>query len=63
MAQGSESDFQLIPSFIISTGSVLNSKNRDLKSFDMQLSLLFILQIGSPTVGSQREMTDLFNIN
>ena len=33
MAQGSESDFRLLPSFISSTGLVLNPKHRDLKSF------------------------------
>ena len=33
MAQGSESIFQLLPSFICSTGSVLNPKHRDLQSF------------------------------
>ena len=33
MAQGTESDYRLIPSFIASTRSVLNPKNRDLKSF------------------------------
>ena len=33
MAQGTESDYRLLPSFISSTRSVLNPKNRDLKSF------------------------------
>ena len=33
MAQGTESDYRLIPSFIASTRSVLNPKNRDLKRF------------------------------
>ena len=33
MAQGSESDYWLLPSFIVSTRSVLNPRNRDLKSF------------------------------
>ena len=33
MAQGSESNYRLFPSFIASTRSVLNPKNRDLRSF------------------------------
>ena len=33
MAQGSESDYRLLPSFIASTRWVLNPRNRDLKSF------------------------------
>ena len=33
MAQGSESDYRLLPSFIASTLSVLNPRNNDLKSF------------------------------
>ena len=33
MAQGSESDYRLLPSFIASTRSVLNPRNNDLKSF------------------------------
>ena len=33
MAQGTESDYRLLPSFIASTRTVLNPKNRDLKSF------------------------------
>ena len=33
MAQGSESDYRLLPSFIVSTRSVLNPRNNDLKSF------------------------------
>ena len=33
MAQGTESDYRLLPLFIASTRSVLNQKNRDLKSF------------------------------
>ena len=32
MAQGSESDYRLLPSFIASTRSVLNPINRDVKS-------------------------------
>ena len=33
MAQCSESDYRLFPSFIVSTRSVLNTMNNDLKSF------------------------------
>ena len=33
MAQCSESDYRLLPSFIVSTRSVLNPMNNDLKSF------------------------------
>ena len=33
MAQGSESDYRLLPSFIASTRSVLNPRNNNLKSF------------------------------
>ena len=33
MAQGSESDYRILPSFIASTLSVLNSMNSYLKSF------------------------------
>ena len=33
MAHISESDFRLLPSFIVSTRSVLNPMNKDLKSF------------------------------
>ena len=33
MAQCSESDYRLLPSFIVSTRSVLNPINNDLKSF------------------------------
>ena len=33
MAQDSESDYRLLPSFIASTQSVLNPRNNDLKSF------------------------------
>ena len=33
MAQGSESDYRLLPSFIALTRSVLNPKNNNLKSF------------------------------
>ena len=33
MAQNSESDYRLLPSFILSTRSVLNPINQDLKSF------------------------------
>ena len=33
MAQNSESDYWLLPSYILSTGSVLNPINQDLKSF------------------------------
>ena len=33
MAQGSESDYRLLPSFIASTRSVLNLRNNDLKCF------------------------------
>ena len=33
MALGSESDYRLLPSFIASTRSVLNTRNNDLKSF------------------------------
>ena len=34
MAQTSESDYGLLPSFIRSTRSVLNARNRDLKNFE-----------------------------
>ena len=33
MAQGSESDYRLLPSFIASTRTVLNPQNNDLQSF------------------------------
>ena len=33
MAQNSESDYRLLPSYILSTRSVLNPINQDLKSF------------------------------
>ena len=33
MAQSSESDYRLLPSFILLTRSVLNQINQDLKSF------------------------------
>ena len=33
MAQGSESDYRLLPSFIASTRSILNPRNNVLKSF------------------------------
>ena len=33
MAQGSESDYRLLPLFIASTRSVLNTRNNDLNSF------------------------------
>ena len=33
MAQNSESDYRLLPSFILSTRSVLNPINQDVKSF------------------------------
>ena len=39
MAQGSESDYRLLPSFIASTRSVLNPRNNDLKSFGHAFAL------------------------
>ena len=38
MAQGSESDYRLLPSFIASTLSVLNPMNNDLKSFGQAIA-------------------------
>ena len=43
MAQGSESDYRLLPSFIASTRSVLNQRNNDLKSFGHAIAFTFHL--------------------
>ena len=41
MAQCSESDYRLLPSFIVSTRSVLNQINNDLKSFKHAIGFAF----------------------
>ena len=38
MAQSSESDYRLLPSYIASTRSVLNPRNNDLKSFGQAIA-------------------------
>ena len=45
MAQGSESDYRLLPLFIVSTRSFLNPLNNDLKSFGHAIAFALHLTI------------------
>ena len=62
MAQGSESNFRLLASFIASNRSVLNTKIMIEQASDMQLRLLFIQQIGSLAQFIQRVIVDIVNM-
>ena len=56
MAQCSESDYRLLPSFIVSTRSVLNPMNNDLKSFAHAIAFAF-----HPTDWSSRRIVSASN--
>ena len=55
MAEGSESDYRLLPSLNISTRSVLNQKIVIYKASVMRSSLLITQLIGRFTVGNQQK--------
>ena len=56
MAQGNESDYRLLPSFIASTLSVLNPRIYDLKSFGHAIAFAF-----HPTDWSSRRVSSATN--